>query len=346
MDIDFYRHIRKTTKPFIIAEIGANHNGDMRLAKKLIRAAKACGADAVKFQSWSKESLFAKSFYKENSEFVEEHFGTLEQAMEWLSLDKSKHIYLKKYCKKVGIIFSSTPFSRQEIDLLDHLKVPFFKIASMDINNIPLLEHVAAKKKPIILSTGMASIVEIKTALDVIYRRRNKKVILLHCVALYPPKDENINLRNITMFQEIFNIPVGFSDHTLGTSLALAAISLGAKVIEKHFTIDKTMPGWDHAISADPKELKNIVIEGRRVQKALGKYKRVVLEDEINQRKIFRRSIIAKVDLTKHEIISIDNIDCKRPGYGISPAKLQQVIGKRLRRDISAGELISWRSLK
>ena len=343
--MDIYRRIIENPDPFVIAEIGANHNGDMRLAKKLIRAAKKSGADAVKFQSWSKKSLFTRHFYKQESQFVDKRFGTLLQMVERFSLSKDKHILLKKFCGNEKIIFCSTPFSPKEADMLCELDVPFFKVASMDLNNLKLLEYVACKRKPIVLSTGMGSLGEIKTALNAIYKAGNKEVILMHCVSMYPPDDGAVNLKNIIMLKKTFKIPVGFSDHTIGTSLPLAAIALGAKVIEKHFTVDKTLPGWDHAASAEPGEMKEIVEEGKRIVKALGRCERTLSEAEMKQRKFFRRSIITKRNLKKGKILKEKDIDFKRPGTGIPPNELKHVLGTKVNRDIAIDKLILWEDL-
>lgn len=340
-----YKSIVKNPNPFIIAEIGSNHNGDMGLAKKLIRAAKKSGADAAKFQSFTKESLFIKDFYKKENQFVDKKFGTLRQMVEKFSLSKEKHMVLKKACRKERITFFSTAFSPAEIDMLCDLGVPFLKVASMDLNNLGFLKYIAGKGKPIILSTGMGSLAEIKTALNVIYKANNKKVVLMHCVSMYPPGDRLVNLKNITLLKKTFKIPVGFSDHTVGTSLSLAAIALGAKVIEKHFTIDKTLPGWDHAVSADPKEMKEIVEEGRRIVKALGSHDRTLSRDEIKQRKSFRRSIVAGKRFEKGEVLMEKDLDFKRPGTGIPPNELKRVLGRKIKKDIEIDKLILWEDL-
>jgi len=342
---EFYNKLFNREYPYIIAEIGANHNGDLELAKKIIDKAKECGCDAVKFQSWSKESLFTRGFYKEKNQFVDENFGTLEEMVEKFSLSKKEHIVLEEYCDDKKITFFSTPFSFKEVDFLKELKVPFFKVASMDLNNLSFLKYIAEKGKTIILSTGMGSLAEIETALNTIYKIGNKEVILLHCIALYPPEDKIINLRNIEMLSKTFNIPVGFSDHTTGTSIPLAAIALGAKVIEKHFTLDKTLPGWDHAVSANPKEMKVIVEEGKRIVTSLGEYRRVVSEQEKKQRESFRRSVITKRKIKEGELLQKKDLDFKRPGTGIKPDELKYVLGRKVNKDINEDELINWGDL-
>ena len=337
--------MRTNKYPYIIAEIGANHNGDIKLAKEMIDKAKECGCDAVKFQSWSKESLFTKDFYKEKNQFVDKNFGTLEEMVEKFSLSKKEHIVLKEYCDNKKITFCSTPTTPEEVDMLDELKVPFFKVASMDLNNLSFLKYIAEKGKTIILSTGMGSLAEIETALNTIYETGNEEVILLHCIAVYPPDDKIINLRNIEMLNKTFSIPVGFSDHTIGTSIPLAAITLGAKVIEKHFTLDKTLPGWDHAVSANPEEMKLIVEEGKRIVTALGEYRRVVSEKEMKQRESFRRSIITKRNIKKEEILREEDLYFKRPGTGIRPDEVKYILGRKVNKDIDEDELIKWEDL-
>ena len=237
----FYERIKKNTEPYIIAEIGSNHNGDMQLAKRMIDELANMGCDAAKFQSWTKDSLFAKGFYKEKNQFVDKKFGTLEQMVEKFSISKDDHKTLKSYCDKQNITFCSSSFSFEEVDMLDDLDVTFFKVASMDLNNLSFLKYIAEKNKPIILSTGMGTLSEIDKAINVMFQAGNKQIILLHCIAVYPPDDEIVNLRNIQMLKDTFGLPVGFSDHTIGTSIPLAAIALGAKIIEKHFTLYKNL---------------------------------------------------------------------------------------------------------
>ena len=346
MTSKFYREIISRKEPYIIAEIGANHNGDIELAKKMIEKAKECGCDAVKFQSWSKNSLFTKAFFKEKEQFVDKKFGTLEEMVEKFSLSKKEHIVLKEYCDREKITFCSTPISPEEVDMLDELKVPFFKVASMDLNNLSFLKYIAKKGKTIILSTGMGSLAEIETAINTIYDAGNEEIVLLHCIAVYPPEDKILNLRNIEMLNRTFNVPVGFSDHTIGIFIPLVAITLGARVIEKHFTLDKTMPGWDHAVSANPEEMKIIVKEGKRIIKALGKYTRVLSTTEINQRSSFRTSIVSKEKLRKGEVIKEDQLSFKRPGTGIRPDEIKYLIGRRVNKDIDSDELICWENLE
>jgi len=330
-------------QPYIIAEIGSNHNGDMKLAKKIISAAKKCGCDAVKFQSWDTKSLFSKEEYERSKNSSKT--ASLYEQVETYYLRPLQHKELKDYCKKIAIDFCSTPFSEKEVDLLNNLGVTYFKIASMDINNLELLKYVAKFNKPVLLSTGMSSLAEIEKAVKTIEGQGNKKIVILHCIAVYPPKYTDINLNNILMLKGVFGYPVGFSDHSIGYSIPLAAITLGACVIEKHFTLDKDLPGWDHQISANPKEMEVIVEGAKQIVKALGSLQRVISTDEENKRLSFRRSLVAGKDLKRGSIISKKDLLAKRPGTGISPDQVECIIGRTLKRNISYDGLILWNDL-
>ncbi len=337
--------VKANHAPYIIAEVGANHNGEIELAKALIVKAKESGAHAVKFQSWTPESLISKEEYDKNQSYDDgdggkKHFGSLKDMVTKYYLKEDEHYELAKFCKGVGIDFCSSPFSCEEVDLLIKLDVPFIKLASMDINNLSLIDYVAKTRKPIILSTGMASLGEIENAINVIKKSGNKQIILLHCNSIYPPKYEDINLNNIPMLRKAFDLPVGFSDHTIGTSIPLAAVALGACVIEKHFTLDKDMPGWDHKVSSDPEELSIIVKESSNISTALGTHSRVISEDEENKKDKFRRSIVSKNAIKEGDVVTADNLSYKRPGTGISPDKVEYVIGRKVNRNIDADELI------
>lgn len=346
---DFYEMINTRKKPYIIAEIGSNHNGDMELAKKLIESAKKCGADCVKFQSFDDKSLISKSEYEKNQKYYDspkKHFGSLKEMVEKYYLRREQHYELKTFCKDIGIDFASSPFSKSEVDVLIDLDVPFIKVASMDINNISFLEYIGSKLRPVILSTGMASLGEIEGAIEVIEKTGNKQIVLLHCIAIYPPKYEDINLRNIEMLKETFGYPVGFSDHSLGTTIPLAAVTLGSCIVEKHFTLDKDMPGWDHEISANPQELEEIVRESQNIIKALGTSKRIVSPDEMEKRKKFRRSLVVSRDIKDGETLTENDLICKRPGTGIAPTETKYVIGKKLKKDYENDELLKWEDLE
>jgi len=331
-------------KPYIIAEIGANHNGDVELAKKIIDSAKACGADAVKFQSWTPKSLIAKEEYERNQSYNDskkKHFGSLKEMVEKYYLTTQQHFELKDYCDKNKIDFCSSPFSIEEVDLLVKLNVPFIKVASMDINNLELLKYIAKQHKPVLLSTGMASMAEIENAIKTIEAAGNRQIIILHCISIYPPEYDTINLRNISMLQKAFEYPVGFSDHTIGTSIPLASVALGSCLIEKHFTLDKDMPGWDHEISADPKELREIVSGSHNISISLGDFRRIVSQDEEEKKKKFRRSLVALNKIGKGQIISKHDLAAKRPGTGIAPDEIESIIGRVAARDIDIDEVLN-----
>ena len=335
-------------KPYIIAEIGSNHNGDMELAKKMIISAKECGADAVKFQSWTPSSLVSKEEYEKNQKYDDspkKHFGSLKEMVKKYYLREDQHFELKRFCNKIKIDFCSSAFSFEEIDLLNKVEVPFFKVASMDINNYELLKYFAKFNKPILLSTGMATLSEIENAINVIKNEGNNMIVILHCISIYPPKIEDIHLRNISMLQQTFNYPVGFSDHTIGTSIPIASVALGSCLIEKHFTLDKNLPGWDHEISADPIELKEIVNESKSVFKSLGNYKRVVSKAEEEKKLKLRRSVVTTKKLLKGEVLKYEDLTVKRPGTGIAPDELKYVIDRKVNRDIETDELINWEDL-
>lgn len=345
MKPDFFEYIKNAKYPYIIAELGANHNGDMDIAKKLIDAANECGSDCVKFQSWTPSSLIAQEEYDRNTKYNDspkKHFGSLKEMVEAYYLREDQHFELKEYCNALSIDFSSSPFSNEAIDLLVKLDVPFIKIASMDINNISLIEYAAQTGKSIVLSTGMSDLSEIEIAIKAIEKQNNFQIILLHCIAIYPPKFEDINLNNITMLKQTFGYPVGFSDHSFGTHIPLAAITLGACIIEKHFTLDKNMPGWDHEISADPIELRQIVKYGKEIVTSLGEYKRIVSADELSKRAKFRRSIVVSRNMKKGDVLTKIDLLFKRPGTGIPPNEAKYVIGRKLARDIGFDKALNW----
>lgn len=339
------RAVGQGEPPYIIAEIGANHNGDMELCRRIIDAAVDAGADAVKFQSWSKSSLISRGEYARNTRYTAANAPTLEQAVEQYQLSDDQHAEVFTYARKRGIAVFSSCFSPKEVDLLEALDAPAYKIASMDVNHLPLLEYVARTKKPIIISTGMATLGEVERALGVLRRAGSGPVALLHCLSIYPAPAEMINLRTMETWRTAFDVPVGYSDHTLGTAVPLGAVALGACAIEKHFTIDKKLDGWDHAISADPAELKELVEGSRAVFAALGSAARVVGPEEIEKRKVFRRRMVVTRDMKRGERVSADDVDFKRPGTGIQPDELAYVLGRPIARDVCAEEEIEWADL-
>lgn len=340
------RAIGPTEPPYVIAEIGSNHNGDMELCRKLIDAAHAAGADAVKFQSWTKSSLISTAEYARNTRYAKDSRApTLEQSVEQYQLTPARHDEIVAYCRKRGIVFMSSCFSREEVDMLEKLDAPAYKIASMDVNHLPLLEYVAKTGKPILISTGMATLGEMERALDTLRAAGSGPVALLHCVSIYPAPDDAVNLRMIDTWQRAFGVPVGYSDHTLGAAVPLAAVALGACIIEKHFTLDKNLAGWDHAISADPPELQAIVEGGRRVAAALGSGVRRVSSVEVEKRKAFRRRMVAARPMRQGEKLTAGDVQFKRPGTGIQPDELRYVVGRALARDVDTDEELEWADL-
>jgi sialic acid synthase SpsE len=333
------------SEPYIIAEIGANHNGDIKLAKRMIDEAVKCGCDAAKFQSWTPDSLVSKEEYNKNQKYNDspkKHFGSLREMIEKYYLTNEQHYELASYCNDRKIDFCSTPFSNGEVDLLEDIGVQLYKVASMDINNYELLKYIASKGKPVILSTGMSTLGEIEAAVDIINKAGNDDIVLLHCISIYPPLYEDINLNNITMLQQTFGYPVGFSDHTMGYSIPLASVALGSCIIEKHFTLDKDLPGWDHEISANPEEMKIICQESKNIIKSLGSFTRVVSVAEKTKKDKFRRSAVTKIKMMAGHVLSQEDIDFKRPGTGIQPEELKYIIGRKVKITIEEGELLKW----
>lgn len=332
---------------FIIAEAGINHNGQMSYAKKLIDVAKDAGADAVKFQTFNTEELVTQSAQK--ADYQKEAGGSGESQYDMLKrleLKKGDFIELARYSKKRGITFLSTPFDKESVDLLDAIGMPVFKIGSGEITNFPLLTYTARKGKPIIISTGMATLPEIEEALKILRKQGAKNTILLHCVSSYPARIEDINLKVMETLKRAFRLPIGFSDHTLGLTASIAAVALGACVIEKHFTLDKKLPGPDHRASLEPNELKQMIRAIRDVEKAMGNGKKRPTKDEEVNKKAVRRSIIAKADILEGTIITEEILAVKRPGTGITSRYIERVVGRIARKNIRRNELIKWEMLQ
>ncbi len=334
------------SKVYYIAEIGLNHNGDLILAKEMIDAAKDCGANAVKFQSIKAEKLVSpKTFNNHIDGFGLENVKTVGDFWKKVSISKDFHIEISNCCKNLGIEFISTPFDFESVDILDKLGVKRYKIASGDITHYPLLEYIAVKKKPVLLSTGASTVDEIGNAVKHLNNAGCDELTLLHCVSLYPTPADKANLRAIIELKSTFNLPVGFSDHTLGYHISIAAIAKGATVIEKHFTIDKNLPGPDQNISADHKEFKQMVEYGNEVYEATGVEGKVISDEESRMIIPMRRSIVAARDLKKGAIIGQDDIDYKRPGDRISPVESNMILGKELKNDIKKEEQITYQDI-
>lgn len=336
--------------PYIIAELGSNHNGDMEIAKKLIIAAKEAGANCVKFQSWSKDTIFARKKYEDNYFIADDYRDrtdyTLEEIVDAYSISEEELLEMKKFADEIGIDCTSTPFSKKEADfLVEKLNTPFIKIASMDLNNYPFLEYLASKRKPMVIATGLSELYEIDKAIKTIENTGNKNIVILHCVSTYPPEDKDVNLNNIrTLMAAYPEYPIGFSDHTLGTAIPLASVALGACVIEKHFTLDKNMEGWDHKVSATQDEMATIVIGSKRIADAMGSF-RITATESDERRQEFRRSIVLTKDMGKGEIINVDDIDYKRPGTGISPEMTKYILGRTINKDLKFDHILTLEDL-
>ena len=336
--IDNYS-ISNGEQTFIIAEAGANHNRDFGMAKKLIDVAADSKADAVKFQTYSAETLYSKKtpeFSYQKGQNVYDLIKSIELPREWQQ-------ELAEYADQRGIMFLSTPFDYAAVDELDEIGVPAFKFASFEIVDLELLKYAASKQKPMIISTGMANLGEIEDAISAIRSAGNNDIVLLHCNSLYPTPPEVVNLRAMKTMREAFKLPVGFSDHTLGIHISLAAVAMGAYVIEKHFTLDRNLPGPDHSFAIEPDELKEMVGYVREIEEAKGSgiKEKSKLEGEEQYLKA-RRSIHAKVDIPKGTKIIKDMLVVKRPGYGIKPKFMDVVVGRTARIDIEEEEWITW----
>lgn len=335
----------KSLSTFIIAEAGVNHNGKIQLAKKLVDAAKKFKTDAIKFQTFKTEELLIekaeKADYQEDNTQEKSQYEMLKN----LELSSDEFQEIADYTLKKDIIFISSPFDKESANLLDDLGVPIFKIASGEITNFPLLKHIAKKEKPVILSTGMSTLGEIEEAINLI-EKYNNHLILMHCVTSYPARIEDTNLNVIKTLKSTFKKPVGFSDHSLGIEMSIAAVTLGSSVIEKHFTLDKNLPGPDHKASLEPDEFANMVKSIRNVEKGLGNgiKKPTVAENKI--KKVARKSVVAKIDIPKNTILTEDMLAIKRPGSGIEPKYYNHLISKQTTTDIKRNTLIKWNQLK
>lgn len=328
------RVLEDFTKPYFIAEVNSSHNGNIETAKLMIAKAKEIGCDCVKFQSWSAESLYSKTYYDANP--------ISKRIVSKFAFSEEQFLEIIKYCKEKKIAFASTPYSEREVDfLLKNGNVPFVKIASMDINNYPFLEYIAKKNTAIILSTGMSTFKEVEKAVSVIKAAGNNRLALLHCISIYPVDYEDINLNNILSLRKQYpEYAIGFSDHSIGYEIPCAATAFGACVIEKHFTLDKTKIGMDNQMATEPEEFKKMIECCGNVAIALGSVQRTVSEKEKSMLVKMRRSIIAKHDLPAGTVLSLYDFDYKRPGDGISPADAESLIGKKLNKDIKADCLI------
>ena len=346
-----------TRYPYIVAEIGGNHNGDVELGKRMIREAKACGADAVKFQLYRRCDLWTEDHLKELNDGVVK----LENVSAWetkelglkdifaqvdkFAVQEKEHIEFFNCARECGIDYGTSTFTKKDVDFCIDQKVANLKVASCDVTNLDLIEYVISKDYPTHIALGMASSEEIDAIVRLIPEKCRHNVTLLHCVSLYPPKDEIVNLRFIETLRQKYGMAVGYSDHTLGYEIPLAAVAMGASVIEKHFTLDKNMPGWDHRVSADPAEMKVICAASKRIADALGDGIKRVSDDELAKRLKFRRTIATARALKAGEAIRYEDILFKRPGTGIPADKYKDIIGRHVCRDIDANKTLFWEDL-
>jgi len=330
-------------KTFIIAEAGVNHNGSLDMAFQLIDVAVAAGADAVKFQTFKAEKVIAVNAPKAG--YQKETTGSDESQLEMvkkLELDETAHIRLYQYCQDKGIQFLSTPFDLESIDLLNRLGLEIFKIPSGEITNLPYLRKLGALKKRLIMSTGMADLGEIEDALNVLIDSGTPlgNITVLHCNTEYPTQFEDVNLRAMKTIGHAFGVAVGYSDHTPGIEVAVAAVALGAAGLEKHFTLDRNLPGPDHKSSLEPDDLKAMVQAIRNIEKALGNGVKRPSPSEVKNKLIARKSLVATQPIKTGELFSADNITAKRPGTGISPMRWDEILGQVAQKDYKADDLI------
>jgi N,N'-diacetyllegionaminate synthase len=332
---------------FVIAEAGVNHNGNQELAARLVEAAAAAGADAVKFQTFRAEEVATASAPK--ADYQLETTSRTETQLEMLrrlELGWEAHAALKLLAEERGLVFLSTPFDLSSVDGLDRLGVDAFKVASPDVTNVPLLEEIGRRGRPVLLSTGLADIEEVGRALAVLRGAGDVDVVVLHCVSEYPAAAEDANLRAMATMSARFGCPIGYSDHTEGSEVALAAVALGASVLEKHFTLDRRLPGPDHRASLEPDELARFVTAVRRVESALGTGIKEPTEAERRNARAVRRSLAAAEDLPAGTVLTREVLTALRPGTGISPARIESVVGRRLRRNVAHSELLALSDLE
>ena len=328
---------------FIIAEAGVNHNGSIMIAKELIDVAVESGANAVKFQTFKAENLVAKNtqkadYQKQTTDALESQFDMIKK----LELDVGTHKELITYCQEKNIMFLSTPFDHESIDLLSNLGLQIFKIPSGEITNLPYLRHIGSLGKKVILSTGMSNLEEVGDALNILINAGTSKdnITVLHANTMYPTPMEDVNLNAMLTMQKEFGVDVGYSDHTLGIEVDIAAVAVGASCIEKHFTLDKTMNGPDHKASLEPQELKAMVSAIRNIEKALGSSEKKPSPSESVNISVVRKSIVASQNIKKGEVLTEKNIAVKRPGNGISPMKWDSVIGSIATKNYNIDDLI------
>lgn len=328
---------------FVVAEAGVNHNGDPALAARLVDAAADAGADAVKFQTFSARALVSPRAPK--AAYQRETTGSGESQLDMLTrleLDREQHAALQAHAARRGLVFFSTPFDEASADLLHSLGVPLFKVPSGEITNLALLRHVAANHRPIILSTGMSTMEEVQSAVDAIREAGSPPLALLHCLSAYPAPVAEMNLRAMDSLRARFGVPVGLSDHTTGIEISIAAVARGAAIVEKHLTLDRALPGPDHRASLDPRDFTAMVTAIRAVEAALGDGVKRPMPSETDTRSVARKSLVAARAIPAGQRLTADSIAIRRPGTGIPPGDLSRVLGRPVRYDLAAGDVIEW----
>ena len=322
------------SKPYFIAELNTSHFGNVDTAKQMIDAAKQINCDCVKFQSWSADTLYSQTYYSQNP--------IAKRFVNKFSLSSDQLKLLADYAQSIGIAFASTPYSREEADFLIHrCAAPFIKIASMEINNYPYLDYISRTGSAIILSTGMADQEEVTRAVQCIRDAGNENLCVLHCVSIYPAAPSTINLNNMLTLRKLYpGLPIGYSDHTIGIETPIAAVALGAAIVEKHFTLDSTKIGMDNQMAMEPAAFGAMIQSCHAAWESLGAFERVVSDAELAQRGNMRRSIVSKRAIAVGTVITSDDLDFKRPGDGFSPGQIEAVLGKTAAQDISSDEVI------
>lgn len=334
-------------KVFVIAELSANHGHDINIAKKTILAVKESGADAIKIQTYTADTLTIDC----DNEFFKINSGTIWDGRTLYDLYSEAYTpwewqkELMEYAKSIGLIFFSTPFDKSAVDFLEELKVPAYKVASFEIMDIPLIEYIASKVKPMIMSTGVASLSDIEEAVNACKRMGNDQIILLKCTSAYPARIEDANLNTIPNMKETFGVEVGLSDHTLGITVPIVSIALGARVIEKHFILDKSIGGPDSSFSLEPQEFKLMVDSIRDAEKALGIIDYSMNENKVNSR-ILGRSLFVVKDIKEGELFKEENVKSIRPGNGLAPKFYKEVLGKSASMDIDRGTPLVWKHIE
>lgn len=322
---------------FVIAEAGVNHNGQLDMALRLVDAAAAAGADAVKFQTFTADALVTRDAEKAAYQHAADASASQHEMLAALELSVDDYRTVRDHCEARGVMFLSTPFDEASADALAALDVPAFKVSSGDLTNTPLLAHLSRFGMPLVLSTGMATLDEIRTAVAAV----NVPVALLHCVSCYPAAPADVNLRAMDAMAREFAVPIGYSDHTLGVAVALAAVARGAAILEKHFTLDRNLPGPDHRASLEPSEFAALMTGVRVVESALGHGRKEPAEAEQDTARVARRSLVAAIDIPEGAVITEEAIAVKRPGTGLSPSLKATLVGRTARRPISADTLLS-----